>query len=151
MDDSGKPHKMTEFYETNHGRCGESYKQITYVKRGNVYYKDNLEYGTLARFLAGIRTDQDKTKDKNGNIISEKYIEMREFYSNAGLVIGKIRDFGQQMSLTSDDRNQCAHPKLQGKEFAINARKTIYERGDEKIVKADNIYELISRFLEVLR
>lgn len=151
MDENGKPLKINEFSETTYGRCGESYKQMTYVKRGNVYYKDSLEYGTVARFLAGIRPLYDKSKDKNGNIISDKYQAICNFYSNAGLSIEKISDFGKQMSLTSDARNQCAHPKIQGKDFAINARMTIYEKGNSEIEKVDDIYELIARFLELLR
>ena len=49
-----------------------------------------------------------------------------------------------RMLLTADSRNQCAHPKLQTKEFAKKARVTVFDKG-ETITKttSDGIYELI--------
>ena len=108
------------------GYCGNSFLSIT-TKSGK--YKEELEYGTVASFLAGVNgykwdnSGKSWTRDNNSN----KYSIIQNFYSvQKHFNLNRIHRFARNMFDTKDSRNDCAHPKDQGKGFATKARVNVY-------------------------
>jgi ABC-type siderophore export system fused ATPase/permease subunit len=80
---------------------------------------------------------------------TSKYQKVKLFYETHNINVQKLKQFALKMKKTIDLRNQCAHPDIHNKSFAIKARNVTYKHSadDETVISpikiAIDIYELI--------